>query len=150
MAEDFTAETRPDLYRAIRAAVNVYNSEKRKDAGKKELPKYLYTKHVITAAMMQRLAKYGVYLKIRRDECTFIRKLDAQVDHGKTIFGGALLLSKRAAAEHAVAERAAAERAAAIRWELSEREMEIVRRLGTKRETEEDIDERDGDSGAPL
>lgn len=34
--------------------------------------------------------------------------------------------------------------------ENAERELEIVRHLGAKRETEGDIDERDGDSGAPV
>ena len=50
------------------------------------------------------------------------------------IFGGAFLLSERAAAERAAAERAAAERAAAERaeaevWELSDRERGIVKML---------------------
>ena len=41
-----------------------------------------------------------------------------------------MLLSERAAAERAAAERAAAERAAATKWELSPREIELVRSLG--------------------
>ena len=54
---------------------------------------------------------------------------------GKTIFGGGLLLSEKAAAEKAAAEKAAAEKAAAEKaaahiWELSERERKIVASLG--------------------
>lgn len=56
-----------------------------------------------------------------------MHRLDAQKEHGKGIFGSGLLLSDRAAAE-----RAAAERAAAHVWELSEREKNIVKSLGTK------------------
>ena len=45
------------------------------------------------------------------------------------IFGGGLLLSRRAAAERAAAERAAAERAAAHMWALSERELALQEML---------------------
>ena len=62
------------------------------------------------------------------------RQLDAQAGAGKTIFGGGLLLSERAAAERAAAERAAAERAAATVWELSERERRMVAALGEERD----------------
>lgn len=119
------AETKPDLDRAIETAVNADKADSREN----KLPKYIYPNNVITAAHMQKLAGHGVKLKIRHDECTFVRRLDAQTHLGKNIFGGGLLLSERAAAEHAAAERAAAERASAIRWELSEREMEIVKKL---------------------
>lgn len=44
------------------------------------------------------------------------------------------MLSDRIAAEKAAAEKAAAEKAAAERWDLSEREKEIVRMLGTAEE----------------
>ena len=131
LAGDIVAESRPDLGGAIRTAAEEYKRQKKVETGKKELPKYVYPDNVITAAMMQRLAKCNVKLTIRRGECTFVRKLDAQAEHGKGIFGGGLLLSERAAAE-----RAAAERASAIRWELSEREWEIVRSLGANGETE--------------
>ena len=39
-------------------------------------------------------------------------------------------MSEKAAAEKAAAEKAAAEKAGADIWELSEREKEIIRRLG--------------------
>ena len=51
------------------------------------------------------------------------------------MFGSGLLLSTRAAAERAAAERAAAERAAAHRWQLSEREREIVAMLDAREAT---------------
>ena len=63
-----------------------------------------------------------------RDGTFFIRKLDAQTEKGKAIFGGGFLLS-----EAMTAERAAAERAAAEKWTLSEREREIVKTIGRRK-----------------
>ena len=101
----------------------------------KQLPKYEYPNHVLTAAMMQKYARYGIDFQVNRGECAHIRSLDSQRTYGKAIYGTGLLLSDakakdRAAAERAAAERAAAERAAAKVWTLSDREMEIVRGLG--------------------
>ena len=130
----------PDLYEAIKAA----DDENRKEV-KKSLPKYDYSDHVLTAARIQRIAKYGQSLRIRAEDCAFIRALDSQRGTGKAVFGGGFLLSEKAAAEKAAAEKAAAEKAAVEKaaaekaaaekagakiWELSEREKEIIRRLG--------------------
>lgn len=115
----------PDLYEAIKAA----DDENRKEV-KRSLPKYDYPDHVLTAARIQHIAKYGQSLKIRAEDCAFIRVLDSQRDAGKTVFGGGFLLSEKAAAEKVAAEKAAAEKAGAKRWELSEREKEIIKRLG--------------------
>ena len=110
----------PDLYEAIKAA----DDENRKEV-KKSLPKYDYPNHVLTAARIQRIAKYGQSLRIRAEDCAFIRALDSQRGAGKAVFGGGFLLSEKAAAE-----KAAAEKAGAKIWGLSEREKEIIRRLG--------------------
>ena len=53
---------------------------------------------------------------MRRDECARISALDMQRDAGKAIYGGGLLLGKRAAAERAAAER----------WTLSVREHAVI------------------------
>lgn len=112
-------ETSPELSEAINRV-----QDERRRATTKQLPKYEYPDHVLTAAMGQRYAKYGVRLSVSADECCLLGALDSQRDAGKAIFGGGLLLSERAAAE-----RAAAERAAAHRWPLSERERAVVARL---------------------
>ena len=112
--------TAPGLYQAIKAV----NDENEK-AETKELPKYSYPANVLTAAAAYQFSRYGIDYRLEREDCVFIRALDAQRGAGKTIFGGAYLLSERAAAE-----RAAAERAAATQWALSDRERKIVRRLG--------------------
>ena len=133
------AQTAPDLTRLVNDKVKELRSRKTK-----VIQKYSYPDHVVTAAMMQRYAKYGVNFRVARGECTRITRLDAQKSKKKEIFGGGLLLSDRiaaekaaaekAAVEKAAAEKAAVEKAAAERWELSEREKEIVKTLGTAEE----------------
>lgn len=125
---DIVAQTAPDLGNAINAAV-------KKNKTKKQLSRYVYPDNVVTASMLQNLSKNGVNFSIHRDSATFIPGLDAQKPFKKTIFGGGLLISDKAANEKHLAERAAAERAveraAAERqpdhiWELSEKEKTIV------------------------
>jgi len=132
-------ESSPELTERINA-----ESKKLRRQKVKELPKYSYPYEVVTAAMVQKYSQYGIAYAVQRDECAFIRELDAQAAAGKSIFGGALLLSERAAAERAAAERAVAERTAveraaakravATRWELSERERYAVAVLSRKTE----------------
>ena len=127
LGDDFILSA-PDLMDAIEKA----NNENLKDM-KKSLPKYVYPDCVVTSAAVGYLCKHHTPFALKRSECAFIRKLDAQV--GKNVFGGGLLLSERAAAERAAAERAAAERAAAERavvWKLSPREMEMQRLIGKR------------------
>lgn len=137
---DVVAQTAPDLRRAIKAAVDQI-----KAATKREIPKYTYPDYILTAAMLKRYSRYGIEIAVHRRDCVLVSKLDAQAESKKTIYGGGLLLSERAAskktaaekvameraaAERAAAERAAAERAAAHVWSLSAREREIVAGLG--------------------
>ena len=121
---DIVAQTAPELTREINAEADRLRHEKART-----LPKYTYPDHVVTSALMQRYARYGIDFKVRRSECVRIGELDAQKEKGKSIYGYGLLMSERAAAERAAAERAAAERAAAERWKLSEREKKIVESL---------------------
>ena len=113
--DETVLQTAPELGRAINNAVKRIREETTKAK-----PKYDYPYSVVTAAMLQRYSRYGVEFRVQRSDCVRISTLDLQKEAGKGIFGGGLLLS----------ERAAAERAAAQVWELSEREREIVKRLG--------------------
>ena len=121
---DLVAEAAPDLRELLRKA----DEENRNETGR-ELQAYAFPSEVVTSAALGYLASHGTPLRIRRGSCCFVRQLDSMRGAGKAIFGGGVLLSQAAAAERAAAERAAAERAAARRWTLSERELEIVRRL---------------------
>ena len=115
-------ESCPELTRIVNAAV-----ESTKQTA--SLPKYVYPYEVVTTAMLQRYARYGVRYTVGADDAVFIRRLDAQKSYGKSIYGGGLLLSERAAAERAAAERAAAERAVATEWVLSDAERAISKDL---------------------
>lgn len=124
------AQTAPKLGAAINTAVRKIKKEQ-----VRQLPKYEYPDHVVTAALINRYSKYGVDFKIKRSDCVRISALDAQKDKGKEIFGGGLLLSHRAeaekkAAEKKIAEKKAAEKAEIHVWKLSDREWEIVESLG--------------------
>jgi hypothetical protein len=122
--EDETLRTRtaPELYEIVTQA-----DEETQKQFKKELPKYSYPDNIITAAMVARWSKYGIDFKLSKAESEPIDALDEQKEQGKSIFGRGYLLSERAAAERAAAERAAAER-----WELSDREKDIVARLSKR------------------
>ena len=111
---EYRIRTAPELCRLVKET-----NEENLRAMHKELQNYTYPDEVVTAAMMGKWSRYGVDFRVPVGECVRISELDAQKGSGKQIFGGGFLLS----------ERAAAERAAAHRWELSEREREIVRKL---------------------
>ena len=121
---DVCLKSEPELFNRLNSVAD----EIRKN-GKRQLPKYSYPDHVVTAAMVQQYSKYGVPYEVSRKNSKKLRALNAQEEIGKTIFGDGLLLSDKAAAERAAAERAAAERAAATQWKLSKWELDEVRRL---------------------
>lgn len=124
---DIVAQTAPDLTKLVNDKVTELRRKK-----KKQLPKYSYPDHLLTAAMLQKMSHYGVDFKVHRRDCVMVRRLDAQKATGKAIFGAGLLLSEKAAAEKAAAEKATAEKAAATMYSLSEREAAIVQKLGTE------------------
>ena len=106
----------PELYRLIKEK----NDENTKSV---ELPNYDYPDNVIVPGQIQKIAKYGQTLKIKKTDCVVISELDEQKAEGKAIYGKGLLLS----------EKAAAEKAAARVWKLSDRELKIVKRLGKQK-----------------
>lgn len=126
---NYKIETVPELWRLV-DDLNAQNSNKNET----EVPGYTYPDCVMTPIRIAPTAKW-ITLRVRAEDASFIRALDAQRDHGKTIYGTAFLLSEKAAAEKAAAEKAAAEKAAAEKaaahvWELSDREKAIVAALG--------------------
>lgn len=79
--------------------------------------------------MIGDFSKYGIDFEVGKDECIFVRGLDAQKKEGTSVFGGGFLISDSKKAEREKAERGKAERGKAIVWELSEREREMIRGL---------------------
>lgn len=125
MGGDVIAKSEPELTRIVNDKAAELRNKKAS-----ELPKYVYPDNVLTAAMLQKYAKYGVEFEVKAKDCCRISKMDEQSKHGKTIFGCGLLMSDSKAAEKAAAEKAAAEKAKPHVWELSERERKIVKMLG--------------------
>ena len=124
LTRGIVAQSCPELTRRVNATVERLRKQKTRC-----LPKYQYPDNVITAGIMRKYSKYGIDLKIMRGDCVPVFSLDAQKPLKKSIFGGGLLLSEKAAAEKAAAEKAAAEKAAVTLWTLSERELAIVKSL---------------------
>lgn len=106
---EIAARTAPDLTRAVNDVAKMLRKEKTK-----QLPTYTYPDYIVTAAMLQRYARYGVLFEVKQASCQRIRLLESQREKKKAIFGGGLLLSEKAAAE---------------KWLMSEKEMEIVKML---------------------
>ena len=125
---EVVAETAPDLTKLVNDKVAELRAE-----NAATVPKYDYPVEVLTAAMMNKYAKYGIEFSVGFDDCEHVSALDAQRDVGASIYGGGLLLSERAAADRAAADRAVEERAAATKWKLSDREREIVKSMGGER-----------------
>ena len=117
MESGVIAKTDPELYQIVKEA----NDEEQKEKHK-TIPVYSFPNEVVTAAMLNKYAKYGQNFEIKAEEASEkINILDAmRGTNSSGIFGGAFLLS----------EKAAAEKAAAHVWTLSDREKDIVRSLG--------------------
>lgn len=121
---EIRARTVPSLNRAVDAAVR----ENRANATKTQ-PRYVYPKSVITAAQLNQYSLRGIDFAIPRAESVRIRSLDSQKPYKKAIYGRGLLLS-----EKLTADRETADREKATVWALSEREQDIVKRLGKQKE----------------
>lgn len=100
----------------------------------KSVPKYSYPLEVITAARCGYYADHGTDFAIKAEDCLKVRRLDAQTG-GTSIYGSGYLISPQATAYRAEVERIAAERAREEQkpshvWKLSDREQDIISRLG--------------------
>ena len=101
---------------------------------KKELPKYSYPINVITTPMIGSYSRLGIDFEVSKEECFRISMLDEQKESGKGLFGCGYLISdkkkaEREKAEREKAEREKAEREKAMVWKLSQRELEIIKKL---------------------
>ena len=112
--EDARFRTAPELYRLIKD-----ENEKNVSAMTREIPNYEYPPEVVTSSMLSYLSKWGEEFRVSKEESAYTRCLDSQKEKGKAIFGSGYLISEKAAAEKAAAEK----------WELSDREHEIIRGL---------------------
>lgn len=120
-------ESDPELNRII-------DEENRKNTEqeKKDLNVNVYPEEVITSRSIGYLARNGISLKIAENECHFTRALDEQKECGKGIFGAGFLLSAEAAERYKKAKETADKNNVKneVVWELSDREKEIIKKLG--------------------
>lgn len=105
------------------------------ESNKVRLPKYEYPLNVLTVSHVAWIIERGISFRITKSHAKHCKGLQSQKTHKKAIFGAGFLLSELAAAEKAAAEKAAAEKAAAEKdnvmiWELSQKELEIIKSLG--------------------
>lgn len=126
--KDIRIRTVPELYQGIQE-VNKLN----KKGLKKVFPKYEYSPYVITPSRLYPEVK-GVEITIMRDESEFVNQLDSQKEKKKKIYGGGYLISENAKNRVEAAKRKAAKRKAAEHnqkecWELSDRELDIIKHL---------------------
>jgi hypothetical protein len=106
-----------------------HNLKEVNKTNKISLPKYEYPKNILTVSKVQKMVEHGIDFKLKYSECSHCSQLDAQKPHKKTLFGSGFLISEKAAAEKAAAEKAAAETETRIIWELSKKELEIIKSL---------------------
>ncbi len=112
----------------LQAAIDKANRENIQKH-KKSVTQYEMPRELLTAARIQKLSKYGVDFKVKREEGFFTRALDMQRRMKKSVFGAGYIVSSAASERLFAAERAAAERKNLVRLELSERERRIVAQL---------------------
>lgn len=86
-----------------------------------ELPAYDYPLEVVAAARLAKIARAD--FKVLPEHCHFTRQLDSQKETGAAIYGAGYLIAEKAAAEKAAAKEVKV-------WELSDREREIIKKLG--------------------
>lgn len=119
-----TIRTSPDLYNLLEQAVE-------EGKIKKELPKYTYPGSVACIGVLGEMPKYGV--KYEEDNAYFIRTLDEQRKHKKSIFGSGYLVPAdpltRAKEAHEAQKALAHEAQVRKVWELSPREIEVIEEL---------------------
>lgn len=101
----------------------------------KKKPKYEYPKNIISAAILQKMCRYDVDIKIPEKETFFIRKMEKQKSG---IYGAAFLISDQAAEkikeemtriENIKQNEATATEWELTEWELSEKEKDIIKYL---------------------
>lgn len=120
-----------ELFERLRKA------EKETNEGKAP-PKYRYPDNVLMASDVGYMVKHGVNFDVQADGALFVRKMDAQTNKGKSLYGGGFMVSDEIARRRREAEDRAEQNArneqktekAPLVWELSERERELIKWLG--------------------
>jgi hypothetical protein len=98
---------------------------------KAKRPKYEYPNHIITVSKVAYCIEKGVSLTVDKKDTKHYRGMDAQKKHGKSLFGSGFIVSDKVAVAVAAAAAAANKKDNVIAWELSAKEKEIIKSLGS-------------------
>jgi hypothetical protein len=106
---------------------------------KKSLPKFRHPPNVLTVSMVQKIIQCGIPIAFNNRDVLYYTTLDSQRMSGNSIFGNGFLLSEKAKTKRVKAEKEAAKKAIEkaakkeniIEWGLSEREVNIIKSLGS-------------------
>lgn len=118
--DEYKIKVVPDLLEKINVA------QKMKRSAPPE--KYSYPKNVITSTKLERAVKRGKTFKLKTNECYFVRRIDAQKEIKKSIFGAGFLIPDNRANE---LEKIIGERddEGARVFKLSKRERQIIKEM---------------------
>lgn len=118
--DEYKIKVVPDLLEKINIA------QKMKRSAPPE--KYSYPKNVITSTKLERAVKRGKTFKLKTDECYFIRRIDAQKEIKKSIFGAGFLIPDNRAneLEKIIGER---DEEGTRVFKLSKRERQIIKEM---------------------
>nr|DAO69943.1 MAG TPA: DNA N-6-adenine-methyltransferase [Caudoviricetes sp.] len=94
----------------------------------KKKPTYQYPDNVVTVSRIASIVEKGESICITKKDLAFYRQLESQKTHKKSIFGSGFLASHTATKELAAKELASNKEV--IHWELSEKELAIIKQLG--------------------
>lgn len=118
----------------IKQRVNKAQREARK--GKNDLPKYTYPANVVTSALLQKYPARGVEFNFKRHQLAYVRQLDSQKPHKKSLYGYGFFISDHAleAFKEAQekAEKIEEEEGVSVEFALSTREKEIIKELNKR------------------
>lgn len=127
---DARIRSAPELYARLMDVNAEGTKRKRSDSRRRSIE---YPGELLRSTEVGRFSRAGVDFSVPKEEALIVSKLDEQRATGDTIFGGGVLLSRRAAEAKARSTKKAdayiASRVDAVRWELSERERQIVAEL---------------------
>lgn len=92
---------------------------------------YQYPKNLISSALLNKYVKRGLEIKFKSEDVHFTRQLDSQMVCKKTIFGAGYLISDDKVKELKLETE---NKKIDNIWALSEREKEIINKLGGENE----------------
>lgn len=134
---DNLVETAPDLRRKI------VETQKKSGVKFNTVAKYVYPEHVISSALLNKYVKHVQPFVLKRSEALFVRALDSQRASKKGIYGGGYFISSKAVERlkqclQSPLVEGCTDSEPPTKWELSEREKQIIKVLDEQSQKDND------------